>query len=300
MKKLYFVLLCFWAMGIHAQPIDSLQVFLDSLEAKLNYQTGTIQFDSLGEINVPQGFRYLDANQTEYVLTELWGNPDGSGTLGMLVPDNLSVMADNSWAFIITYDAMGYVKDDDADDIDYEELLEEMKADTEEANKEREQLGYSLVHLVGWASEPYYDAEKKTLHWAKELRFAENETTTLNYNVRMLGRKGVLVMNAVSTMNELPLVKENIAKVQASFQFAEGMKYENFDPELDEVAAWTIGGLVAGKMLAKAGILAFLLKYIKLVGLGLLAVGGAIWKWFKGRKRENPYASTTPPPAQNS
>jgi uncharacterized membrane-anchored protein len=275
-------------------------MFLDSLEARLDYQTGTIKFDSLGEINVPQGFRYLDTNQTEYVLTELWGNPDGSGTLGMLVPENISVMADNSWAFIITYDAMGYVKDDDADDIDYEELLQEMKKDTEEANQEREKLGYTKVDLVGWASEPYYDAEKKTLHWAKELRFAENETSTLNYNVRMLGRKGVLVMNAVSTMNELPLVKENIAKVQASFQFADGMKYENFDPELDEVAAWTIGGLVAGKMLAKAGILALLLKYIKLIGLGLLAVGGAIWKWFKGRKAENPYASTAPPPAENS
>jgi uncharacterized membrane-anchored protein len=73
----------------------------------------------------------------------------------------------------------------------------------------------------------------------------------------------------------------------ASFSFADGSKYEQFDPDIDEVAAWTIGGLVAGKVLAKAGILALILKNIKIIGLGLVAAATAAWKWFK-RKGEPP------------
>ncbi len=255
-------------------------------------QKGVIKLDNdLGQITVPEGFGYLDANQSEFVIKDLWGNPSGDGTLGMLVPEDRKVYDDNSWAFIITYDEIGYVKDDDADDIDYDDLLEEMKTDMVAGNEERKKLGYGTVDLVGWASKPFYDADKKTLHWAKELKFDGGETNTLNYNVRILGRKGVLVMNAVSTMDQLPSVKENIDKVHASFAFTDGSTYKDFDPKLDEVAAWTIGGLVAGKVLAKVGFFAIFLKYIKLILIGLGALGTGIWKWITGRKEQtNPYA----------
>ena len=82
-------------------------------------------------------------------------------------------------------------------------------------------------------------------------------------------------------------MKENIEPVLTAFAYSEGNQYDDFNPEIDEVAAWTIGGLVAGKVLAKAGILALLLKNIKLIGLDIVALGGAIWKWFK-RKTEPP------------
>lgn len=283
MKKFFFSSLCMlFLQSTYAQEVDSLQLYLDNVEASLNYQQGEIKLpDSIGTIHVPPGFRYLDGKQAEIVLHDLWGNPEGSETLGMIVPENTRVSAVDSWAFIITYDEMGYVKDDDADDIDYHELLEEMQADTKAANEERVKLGYSPVTIVGWASTPFYDKEKKVLHWAKELQFEGNEENTLNYNIRMLGRKGVVVLNAVASMPQLPEVKNNIEPMLASFQFADGNRYSDFNPDVDEVAAWTIGGLVAGKVLAKAGFFAILLKYIKVIGFGLIALGGAAWRWFK-------------------
>jgi uncharacterized membrane-anchored protein len=230
---------------------------------------------------VPGSFRYLDGPQSRYVLETLWGNPEDSTVLGMVVPEDRGILADNAWAFIVTYEEMGYVEDDDADDIDYEDLLDEMKSDAVVANEHRKSAGYDQIEIVGWASEPYYDADHKVLHWAKEIRFGDSEFNTLNYNVRILGRKGVLVMNAVSPMSELAVVKENIAPVLSSFTYLDGLKYSDFDPEIDEIAAWTIGGLVAGKVLAKAGILALLLKNIKLIIIALGAVGAGLWKWFK-------------------
>jgi uncharacterized membrane-anchored protein len=301
MKKILFVLLLLSVVraGV-AQEIDSVQIFLDSAEASLQYQHGEITLDNgVGVLNVPTGFRYLDPKQSEYVIRDLWGNPSGDGTLGMIVPEDIGITDARSWAFIVTYDEMGYVKDDDADDINYDDLLEEMQTDTQASNEERIKQGYESITLVGWAAKPYYDKDKKVLHWAKELKFGESEESTLNYNVRILGRKGVVVLNAVASMTELPDVQKNIEPVLASFSYADGNKYADFNPDIDEVAAWTIGGLVAGKVLAKAGILAILLKYIKVIGIGLVAAVTAAWKWFK-RKTEEPTVrniSDTPPQA---
>jgi len=267
-----------------ADETDSTQIFLDSLESSFNYQTGEIKFDdNIGTLTVPQGFRYLDSDQTRYILHDLWGNPGGEGTMGMLVPANIPITSMESWAFIITYEEMGYVKDDDADDIDYDEMLEELQSETSAENEQRTKEGYEPISIIGWATTPFYDKDKKILHWAKEIKFGDSEDNTLNYNVRVLGRKGVLVLNAVASMSALEEVKENINPVLTAFAYSEGNQYDDFDPEVDEVAAWTIGGLVAGKVLAKAGILALILKNIKLIGLAIVGLGGAIWKWFKGK-----------------
>jgi uncharacterized membrane-anchored protein len=289
MKKI-FALIVWLSMvqAVYATEMDSAMLFFDSLEASFQYQRGEIKLgDGIGTLNVPAGFRFLDAKQSEYIIHEMWGNPEGSGALGMIVPDNVGITDESSWAFIITFEEMGYVKDDDAEDIDYDELLKEIQSDAASANEERAKLGYESIAIIGWASKPYYDADKKVLHWAKEIKFGETEGTTLNYNVRILGRKGVLVLNAVSSMMELPDVQQNIAPVLASFNFDDGNRYADFNPDMDEVAAWTIGGLVAGKMLAKVGIFALLLKNIKLIGLALAALGTGAWKWYK-RKTELP------------
>jgi uncharacterized membrane-anchored protein len=289
MRKIVLISYLFisFTLTVKAQEVDSLRMFTDSLEARLQYQHGDIKLENgIGTLHVPQGFRYLDSKQSEFVLKDLWGNPDGSGTLGMVVPEDIGVSDANGWAFIITYDEMGYVKDDDAGDIDYDELLTEMQNDTQSANEERKKLGYEAITLVGWAAKPYYDAEKKVLHWAKELKFGENEENTLNYNIRVLGRKGVVVINAVSSIEQLGEVQKHIQPMLASFEYADGNKYSDFDPGVDEVAAWTIGGLVAGKVLAKAGFFVFLLKYIKVIGVALVALFGGVWRWIKSKTEQ--------------
>lgn len=304
MKSLLPLALCLFIASAFANEADSTQVFADSLEATFTYQHGEIKFDNgIGTLNVPKGFRYLDPKQAEYVIHDLWGNPGGSGTLGMLLPEEIGI-TEGAWAFIITYEEMGYVKDDDADDIDYDDLLEELQSEAAEANKEREKEGYEPITIVGWAAKPYYDKTKNVLHWAKEIKFGEAEESTLNYNVRILGRKGVLVLNAVASMNELADVEKNIDPVLTSFNYGEGNKYADFNPDLDEVAAWTIGGLVAGKVLAKVGILALLLKNIKLIGLAIVGAFAGLRKWFK--KKVDPPAvrdiggSTPEPPADST
>ncbi len=289
MKQFFATLLfsCF-GLSVFGQAADSLQVQVDSIEATLKYQHGVIQLkNGIGTLKVPAGFKYLDADQSNYVLSDLWGNPKSESSLGMIIPDSMGVMGAHTWAFNVEYDEMGYVKDDDAGEIDYDELLAEMQNDTREASKERIKEGYQSIELVGWAAKPYYDSERKILHWAQELKFGGSEQNTLNYNVRILGRKGVLVLNAIAAMDELPEVNRNIDKVLNIVTFSDGNKYADFNPSVDQVAAWTVGGLVAGKVMAKAGFFVLLLKFWKVIALAVAGAGSFVWRLVTGRSRES-------------
>lgn len=268
-----------------------IQAQLDSLVAHLEYQTGEISIgEGLAELRVPYGFKFLDAEQSNYVLTEVWGNPPSS-TLGMLFPENETpVSAGSTFAIEISYSNEGYVEDEDAADIDYDDLLDQMIADTEEVNPQRIELGYPTIQLVGWASTPFYDAEAKKLHWAKELNFGGYETNTLNYNIRILGREGFLNLNAIGEMHTLPLVQDKIDAILASVDFTEGNTYADFNPDIDRVAAYGIGGLIAGKILAKVGFFALLVKFWKFIAIGVVGLFSVFKKKIFGSKKEE----TTP------
>jgi uncharacterized membrane-anchored protein len=255
--------------------IDSAAVYqaaIDSINGTFVYQQGHVVLPGgVGELTVPRGFLYLDSAQAARVMHRLWRNPPQE-SLGMLFPADRGPMSDGTWGYLIQFDPMGHVKDNDADDIKYDDLLEEMQKDTEEDNQKRTKDGYESVHLIGWGAPPYYDKNQHTLHWAKLLRFGDGLSETLNYNVRMLGRKGVLVFNAIAEPQQLPEIKASIPNLLANVSFVKGQQYNDFSSGIDEVAVYGIGGLVAGKVLAKVGLFAIILKSWK---LGLLALGGA-------------------------
>ncbi len=279
-----------------AQVADSTQFLIDAIEQSLEYQYGVIELTSgNATIHVPEGFRLLDKPQSNYVLSELWGNPEDTTILGMLVPADRGVLRPDSWVFTISFEEMGYVKDDDAQDIDYDDLLKDMQKEFKEANPERIKQGYQPIEFVGWASSPHYDKSRKTLHWAKELKFGQDSFSTLNYNLRILGRKGIFMLNAVASMQELPQVEANIDKVIGSITFKEGHRYTDYLPDVDNVAAWTIGGLVAGKVLAKAGFFVVLLKFWKVIALTIAGAGGWIWNKVKRRREEEVYTKIVAP-----
>ncbi|MBL4676052.1 MAG: DUF2167 domain-containing protein [Mucilaginibacter sp.] len=302
MKKFY-ALLC---IGLFAFKIagaqDSTKIQIDSIEKKFTYQHGTIKIgNGVGTITVPPGFKYLDSVQALKVLTVLWNNPKTENmTLGFLMPENQGVLSQHGYVFNIQYDAIGYVKDDDANDINYDDLMSNLQKETVDENKERTKEGYQPIELVGWAAKPFYDANRHILHWAKEVKFGTDSVNTLNYNVRVLGRKGVLVLNAISTMQEVNAVKAGVPHVLSVVNFADGYKYGDFDSGADKVAAWTIGGLVAGKILAKVGFFALILKFWKLLMVGFVAIGSFFRKLFKGRRKEKSVVVPEPAPASEN
>ena len=87
------------------------------------------------------------------------------------------------------------------------------------------------------------------------------------------------MLNVIGDVAILPKVKKDIPQVLAAVDFAEGNRYSDFNPEIDEVAAYGIGGLIAGKVLAKVGFFALILKFWKII------MGAAISAFYYIRKR---------------
>lgn len=277
-----------------SQDVDSTQIWIDDIEHSLNYQEGTVHIKECNAtIKVPNGYGYLDKEQANYVLVDLWGNPKDDSVLGMLVKKKYGVLGDHSFAFIVEFQDIGYVEDNDAKKIDYKDLLKDMKEETKEDNRMRKMQGYPTVDLIGWASSPYYDSNKKILHWAKELYFEGEETNTLNYNLRVLGRRGVLSLNAVASIEDLAIVKGDIQSIINNVSFDSGSKYSDFNSKTDNVAAWTVGGLVAGKVLAKTGLFAVIAKFGKFIAIAVGGIFITLWKRIRGRKEEE-QAQNTP------
>jgi uncharacterized membrane-anchored protein len=277
-----------WSQTDDAAVAAQMKHLIDSISASYNYETGQISLNNgMATLQVPPGFRYVNGEQSKQILEDIWGNPPGQQTLGMLFPENLGPLDSASYAFNISFDEMGYVKDDDADKINYAEMMTQLQKDSDEENKKRAKEGYQAISFIGWASTPYYDKDHKILHWAKELKVGEFPENTLNYDVRILGRKGVLSLNAIGMMNQLDLIKAGIPAISNAVAFTDGNRYSDFSKTSgDKIAAWTIGGLVAGKILAKAGLFAIILKFGKLIILALLGGGAAIWRFISGRKKQ--------------
>ena len=197
------------------------QEYLDSVANSLDYRTDTISLgDNLATLQVPAGYKYVDAEAAEMILTELWGNPPSTDlSLGMLFPLESGPNDLNGYVINITYADEGHVDDDDAKDIDYDELLTSLKEGTIEESEAREAQGYGTVKMIGWGSAPFYDAATKKLHWAMELNFDDSEFNTLNYSIRVLGREGYLILNAIGDMQLLPEIKNNIDGILAGVEF---------------------------------------------------------------------------------
>ena len=257
------------------------------LWSSVDRQKGEITLpNGIATLKVPENFEYIGPQDAEKVLVDLWGNPPGAGseTLGMLFPAGLAPYDGDSWGVTIEYEEDGYVSDEDADKIDYDELLTQMQDDTHQASTERVKHGYEPIELVGWAAPPFYDKQAHKLHWAREIRFGDQPAHTLNYNIRVLGRQGVLVLNFIAGMDQKPMIDSNIDTVLSMAEFNQGSRYEDFTPGIDKVAAYGLGALVAGKVVAKTGLLAAALLFMKkFAAIIVVGVGALFGKAFKGK-----------------
>ncbi len=265
-------------MGLVARADDPMPAkpspdSLAAMASSLKWQTGSISLkDGLAKINLTDNFRFIGNEDARKVLHNMWGNPDDPDILGMIFPKDKGPLDRDSWAITINYEENGYVKDDDAEKIDYDDLLKKMQQQARDASPEREKEGYPSIELVGWAAPPRYDKATHKLYWAKDLKFGNEKSDTLNYDIRILGRRGVLVLGAISSMQDFPEIDQKVPQILAMVDFQPGNTYAEFDPKIDKVAEYGLAALVAGGALAGAAKLGLLAAGFKWIVAGVLAL----------------------------
>lgn len=267
----------------------------------LKYQHGQINLSGgVATLNLPTNICYLSPDDAETVLVKLWGNPPGPKPLGMLVPVDKTPIEEDCWAVTIRSTEEGYVKDDDANKINYDDLLKKMQQAVHDANQERTSRGYRAMELVGWAEPPRYDAATHKFYWAKEFKVEGADEDTLNYDIRILGRHGFLVLSAIASIQQLPEIRKQAPQILAAVNFNEGSRYTDFDPKIDKVATYGLAALVAGGIAAKLGFFKLLLVALVAAKKFIIIAFAAAAAWFRKlfKKRDNTVhpVNTLPPP----
>ncbi|MBL8753949.1 MAG: DUF2167 domain-containing protein [Planctomycetes bacterium] len=262
-----------------AEPATALEAF-----AKYQPVTGVAKVGSVATVKLAEGWLWLDGARGRKFLTDI-GNRPGPETLGVAVPADF--LTSNVFA-VYSYADEGHVADDETPD--YDDLLVQMKDAAVEDNEARKAAGLQGVTMVGWAEPPHYDKDQHKMFWAERLHFDGEQGDTLNYNVRVLGRTGHLVVNGVGDIEQLPVVAAHSKALLTATEFVDGQRYTDFKPEYDKIAAYGIGGLVAGKLALKVGLFAKLgilfVKFLKPILVGFAIVGGLLWKLIGGGKKD--------------
>jgi len=217
---------------------DKIKTLLQSLDFK---QAPMPVLGAHAMLNASKNFYYLSGADAGKVLTQLWGNPPGSeaGILGMVFPMGSRPEDGEAWASVISYADDGYVSDANAETTDYTALLKDLQQQTADSNPERIKAGYEPITLLGWASPPHYDKATHTIHWARDLIFGNDMMAphTLNYQLRALGRDGVLELNFVAGLSQLGAIQTAIPQVTGLIAYDSDKTYEDHR-DGDKLAAY--------------------------------------------------------------
>jgi uncharacterized membrane-anchored protein len=244
--------------------------------ASLPWQMGptTVKLGNRATLNVPDGYAFLGAAGSRS-LNDILHNPPVNGDQYTLAPKTLN------WIAFFAYEDIGYVKDNDK--LDPDAILQSYRDGTAEGNKERKSRGWDELNILGWSAKPEYDTQIKSLAWSILLEDAENHKHIVNYNTRLLGRRGVMDVTLVTAPEKLTASIDDFKATLPGFQYAPGESYAEYRPG-DRVAEYGLAALITGGALAVAAkkglftvIGGFLVAAWKFVLAGFVALSA----WFK-------------------
>lgn len=245
-------------------------------------------------LKLPRGFIYIPPAEGKRLLVAM-GNRIGNNVLGLVFP-----ASEAQWFVVMQYHKSGYIKDDDAREWKTDELLKGLRDGTEQSNAERRTRGIPEVEIVGWVEAPAYDPAAHRLVWSlssKQKGEPAGAEHGVNYNTYALGREGYISMNLVTGMNRIESDKPVARTLLAALEFDDGKRYTDFNAATDRVAEFGLAALIGGVAAKKLGLFAligaFLVKFAKVIGIAVIALGALAVKLFR-RRREAESAPTLP------
>jgi uncharacterized membrane-anchored protein len=269
------ILLCVLSVALSASPL----LAQSGSKSKLNVVEGPAKanIEKFAQIDIPAGYSFLDGKSTRAMM-KASGEPVSGQEVGFIAPTN------EEFSVFFEFNDIGYVKDDDKDKLDPDKLLAAIKKGNDAGNKERIRNGNAPLEIVGWEQPPKYDPTTHNLEWA--IRATSEGRAILNYNTRLLGRKGVMEVVLVVEPEKLETTLPTFRNLLSTYNFQTGQNYAEFRKG-DKVAKYGLAALVVGGAAvgaAKLGLFAWVAvlfkKGAKLVIVALVAIAAAFKKLF--------------------
>ena len=236
-------------------------------------------------LKLPDDYAFIPKTEGARIMRAMGNSVSAQAFAGLI----LGTGPNDDWVIEIQYIKEGHIKDEDsrwnADD-----LLATIRENNEAANEERAQNGFAQLELVRWIEPPAYDAKAHRLVWsllAKEKGEPDSAADTVNYNTYALGRDGYFSLNLVTSSDTVETDKRAAQDMLAALQYNSGKAYEDFNASTDHLAEYgllaLIGGVAAKKLGLFAVIGAFVLKFAKVIALGVFAFGASVWNFVRRR-----------------
>jgi uncharacterized membrane-anchored protein len=214
---------------------------------------------------------------------------------------------DHSFSFYdVAYHDAGYVKDDDARNWNADQLLDQVREGTAEANKHRVDMGVPELDVVGWIEKPSYDTATHQLVWsiaARDKGSPAGDPDGVNSRTLVLGREGYMSMTLVTDKAHFDALRPRTAALLDGLKFDAGKRYVDFSSGTDRVAEFGLAALVAGVAAKKLGLIAlaaaFAIKFAKIIGIAVIGAMVVLRKWLGLRRKDAPAPAIPPatPPA---
>ena len=219
------------------------------------------------ELVIPPGYRFTSSEGTKKLMT-MFGNPLTERELGTLAVEGLGA------CIVFEFKEDGYVKDDDKDKIDAAKMLEGLREGQQSDNVYRREHGLAELEILGWAVPPHYNDKTNNLEWGTRLKSSDSDGISINYNTRLLGRRGVMEVTLLCHPDEMEKMIGEQEKILAGFSYTEGERYAEFRKG-DKIAEYGLTALVAGAGVVAAGKMGLIGKLgllIAKLGKGIILV----------------------------
>lgn len=241
----------------------------------------TVPLSGQGSFVLPQGYMFVPQPQAGRLM-RAYGNSVGSDFVGLVFPNG-----EGDWLASLSFVRAGYIKDDDAKNWNADELLENLKTGTEEANAFRLEKGIKPIEVRGWVEKPAYDVATHKLVWS--MLVADKGSTevdqSVNYNTYALGREGYFSLNFITGSEKIEAEKPIARTLLAAIHYDTGKAYTDFNASTDRVAEFGLAALVGGVAAKKLGLFAvaaaFFAKFAKIILLGGAALLAGLAKLFR-------------------
>ncbi len=262
----------------------------EAAKPKIDWIDGpvTARLGNVAQIKIPEGYKFTGKEGTRKFL-ELTQNPPNGSELGTIIPivtkESSGGESHDFWFVILEFNEVGFVKDDDRDKLDADGLLKSIKENTEESNSERAKRGWPAYHVESWYKPPFYDASTNNLTWAMQ-GYSQSDNkreSSVNYSVRILGRRGTMSVDLVLGPDQVGEVVPKFNALLPGYSFLPGSMYSEFRAG-DKVAEYGLATLVAGGATAIAAKTGLLAKLWKLIAVGIAALAAFLkraWNYLK-------------------
>jgi len=238
-------------------------------------------------LNIPDGFFFVPKTEGMRVMRALGNTVYEPSFQGIVI----GLRPSDQWIVVVRHIKEGYIKDDDAKNWNADDLLQNLKDGTTEANKDRAARGFPELEVLGWVEKPAYESATHRLVWSlmnKHKGESDGAVHGINYNTYALGRDGYFSLNLLTNSNRIVADKAAAHTLLAALTYNAGKRYEDFNASTDHIAEYGIAALVGGVAAKKLGLFAligvFVVKFGKVLALAGAAMLAGLWKFF-GRNR---------------